>query len=215
IGALRLQPDTSATLRRLGFKRVGALMDKARAPFTARFEKELLIRLDQALGQAAEPLTFITPPSLYSSLRQLLEPIVTQEAIVTVTKRLMDDLLPELVRDGMGARRLVLSLFRVDGEVLTVTIGTALPTRAPAHVAHLAGLKLERLEIMAETGFGFEALRLTVTAQERMEPRQKDLTLAFEDADKTEREAVLLDSIGERIGLSHIKHFEPVASHLP
>src|SRR5436305_625076 len=69
IEALRLQPATSATLRRLGFKRVGALVDKARAPFAARFEKELLTRLDQALGQAAEPLIFIAPPPLYSSLR--------------------------------------------------------------------------------------------------------------------------------------------------
>jgi len=48
-----------------------------------------------------------------------------------------------------------------------------------------------------------------------MEPRQKDLTSIFEDDDKTEREAALLDSIGERIGPSRIKHFEPIASHLP
>src|SRR5262245_18289405 len=37
IEALRLAPDTSATLRRLGFKRVGALIDNPRAPFAARF----------------------------------------------------------------------------------------------------------------------------------------------------------------------------------
>lgn len=36
IEALRLTPDTRATLRRLGFKRVGALLDKERAPFAAR-----------------------------------------------------------------------------------------------------------------------------------------------------------------------------------
>jgi protein ImuB len=215
IEALRLQPDTSATLRRLGFKRVGAVMDKARAPFAARFEKDLLTRLDQAIGQAAEPLAFIAPPPLYSSLRQLLEPIVTQEAIVLVTKRLMGDLVPTLLSDGMGARRLSLSLFRVDGEILTIAIGTALPTRDPGHVAHLVGLKLERLELMAETGFGFEALRLTVTVYERMEPRQKDLASVLNDADTAERETLLLDGIGERLGARRIRHFEPVASHLP
>jgi protein ImuB len=43
------------TLRRLGFKRVGALIDAPRAPFAARFERELLRRLDQALGRATEP----------------------------------------------------------------------------------------------------------------------------------------------------------------
>jgi protein ImuB len=90
-----------------------------------------------------------------------------------------------------------------------------LPTRDPAHIAHLTELKLERLKIMAETGFGFETLRLTVTASERMEPRQKDLTTLLDDADKSEREALLLDTIGGRLGARRIKHFEPVASHLP
>src|SRR5215468_7608895 len=54
VAALRVSPDTSATLRRLGFKRIGSLIDKPRAPFAARFESELLTRLDQALGRAAE-----------------------------------------------------------------------------------------------------------------------------------------------------------------
>src|SRR5215471_10444453 len=56
VAALRLSLDTCTTLRRLGFKRIGALIDKPRAPFAARFENELLTRLDQALGRAAEPL---------------------------------------------------------------------------------------------------------------------------------------------------------------
>ena len=55
IEALRLSPDTRTLLRRLGFKRVGTLIDKPRAPFAARFETELLKQLDQALGRAAEP----------------------------------------------------------------------------------------------------------------------------------------------------------------
>jgi protein ImuB len=37
IEALRLAPDIRSSLRRLGFKIVGALLDKPRAPFAARF----------------------------------------------------------------------------------------------------------------------------------------------------------------------------------
>ena len=215
IEALRLQSDTCSTLRRLGFKRVGALENQARAPFAARFEKELLTRFDQARGHAPELLDLLAPPPRYSSLRQLLEPIVTQEAILAVVKRLMEDLARQLLCHGEGARRLTLSLFRIDGEVLTVEIGTALPTREPVHVAHLVGLKLERLQIMAETGFGFESLLLIVTASERMEPHQKDLVPAFDVAVAAEHEALLLDGVSERLGRQRIKHFEPVASHLP
>src|ERR1700686_4672500 len=50
IAALRLVSDPRATLRRLGFKTVGMLLDKPRAPFAARFPTELLRRVDQALG---------------------------------------------------------------------------------------------------------------------------------------------------------------------
>ncbi len=37
IEALRLSPETCRTLRRLGFKSVGTMLDKPRAPFAARF----------------------------------------------------------------------------------------------------------------------------------------------------------------------------------
>src|SRR5580704_17616146 len=62
IEALRLSPDTCRTLRRLGFKTVGALLDKPRAPFAARFPAELLQRIDQALGRLEEPLKPIVAP---------------------------------------------------------------------------------------------------------------------------------------------------------
>ena len=51
VEALRLSPETCAALRRLGFKTIGALLDKPRAPFAARFPAELLRRIDQALGR--------------------------------------------------------------------------------------------------------------------------------------------------------------------
>ena len=82
VEALRLSPETCTTLRRLGFKTVGALLDKPRAPFAARFPAELLRRLDQALGRVDEPLVPIVAPPVYHSLRYLLEPILTQEAVV-------------------------------------------------------------------------------------------------------------------------------------
>src|ERR1700745_706582 len=45
IEALRLSVETRALLRPLGFKSVGALLDKTRAPFSARFSDEFLSRV--------------------------------------------------------------------------------------------------------------------------------------------------------------------------
>ena len=109
VEALRLSPETCATLRRLGFKSVGALLDKPRAPFAARFPAELLRRIDQALGRVDEPLVPIVAPPVYHTLRYLLEPIITQEAVVALASRLMQTLVHVLIRDDVGARALRLS----------------------------------------------------------------------------------------------------------
>ncbi len=215
IAALRLTQDTRSTLRRLGFKRVGALLDKQRAPFAARFPAELLHRLDQALGRVPEPLPLIVPPPVYHGLRQLLEPIATQEAIVAVARQLMEDLVPALVRDGVGARSLRLALYRVDGEVPSIDIGLTAPTRDPAHVARLVELKLERIVETIDAGFGFEALGLAVMIAERMEPKQAELAATSRNANSGERCAVLVDGLRQRLGSRSVRRLASVESHLP
>jgi protein ImuB len=215
IKALRLAPDTRAALHRLGFKTVGALLDKPRAPFAARFHTELLRRIDQALGRVDEPLVPVVAPPVYHSLRYLLEPVGTQDAIVALARRLMQTLVHVLTRDDAGARALRLALYNVDGAVETVDIALTMPTRDVAHVARLIALKLEALAAMQDAGFGFEAIGLAVTRAERMAAQQTEFTAAAEDDDRTERCAALLDALRQRLGAASVRRFEPVASHIP
>ncbi|ARQ00987.1 Y-family DNA polymerase [Pseudorhodoplanes sinuspersici] len=215
IEALRLSPDTRTTLRRLGFKRVGALIDKPRAPFAARFETELLTRLDQALGHAAEPLRLIVSPPLYHSTRYLLEPIWTQDAVIAVATRLMKDLVHPLVRDGVGARALRLSLYRVDGDVSIVDIGLTMPTRDPSHIARLIDLKLERFTKDIDAGFGFETLGLAVTIAESMDEQQVEFTSVLHGTHEAERCAQLIDHLQQRLGPGSVQQIKPIESHCP
>jgi protein ImuB len=217
IEALRLSPDTRRTLRRLGFRRIGALVDKPRAPFAARFERELLLRLDQALGRAAEPLAFIMPPPVYHSLRYLMEPVAAQEAVVAIAQRLMQDIVHVLVRDGVGARTLRLALYRVDGGVRSIDIGLTRPTRSVPHVARLIELKLERMGETIDAGFGFETLGLAVTTAERMEEGQTELLAGLDEASDQpdERCAELIDGLTQRLGPRSVQRLAPRASHLP
>jgi protein ImuB len=215
VEALRLAPETCATLRRLGFKTVGALIDQPRAPFAARFSAKLLRRLDQALGRAEEPLAPIASPPVYHTLRYLLEPIVTQEAVVALSSRLMGTLAHVLTRDGAGARALKLALYRVDGEVKTLDIALTLPTRSAAHVVRMIELKLDAAAATEDAGFGFEAVGLAVTRVEPMPARQIELPSAAGDADRTERCAALVDTLCQRLGRHSVRQFHPVARHLP
>jgi protein ImuB len=215
IAALRLASDTRATLRRLGFKTVGSLLDKPRAPFAARFPTELLRRVDQALGRIDEPLVPVVAPPVYHSLRYLIEPIFTHDTIIAHAKRLMATLVHVLTRDDVGARALRLCLYNVDGAIEAIDIGLTLPTRDVAHVARLIALKLEALAATCDAGFGFEAIGLAVTCAEPMPARQTELTSASEDGDRTERCANLIDALRQRLGPNSVRRFEPVASHLP
>ncbi len=215
VEALRLSPETATTLRRFGCKTVGALLDKPRAPFAARFPAELLGRLDQALGRIDEPLVPIVAPPVYHCLRYLLEPIFTQEAIVALARRLMQTLVHVLMRDDVGARALRLSLYRVDGAVETVDIGLTLPTRNVAHLTRLIDLKLEALAAAQDAGFGFEALGLAITRAEPLPARQTEFTSLAGDGNRTERCASLIDKLRQRLGPASVRRFRPVASHIP
>ena len=186
VEALRLTPEIRSTLRRLGFKTIGALLDQPRAPFAARFTEQLLRRLDQARGLLDEPLTPIVAPPVYHSLHYLPEPIFTQEAVIARTSRLMQTLANVLTRDDAGARALRLSLYRVDGAVETVDIGLTLPTRNVSHVVRLFDLKLATLAATHDADFssglgaefGYEAIGLAITRAEPMPARQIEISSA-------------------------------------
>jgi len=215
IAALRITPETRGHLRRLGFKTIGALLDKPRAPFAARFPTDLLRRVDQALGRIDEPLVPVVAPPVYHALRYLIEPIFTHDAIIAHANRLMQTLVHVLARDDVGARALRLCLYNVDGAVETIDIGLTLPTRSVSHVARLIELKLEALAAACDAGFGFEAIGLAVTCAEPMPARQTELTSVTDDADRTERCASLIDALRQRLGPASVRRFEPVTSHLP
>lgn len=215
VEALRLAPETALTLRRLGFKRIGDLIGKPRAPFAARFEKDLLLRLDRAAGRAPEPLALLAPPPVYIETRSLLEPIGTEDAILAVATRLMRHMVPKLEANGVGARSLRLGLYRVDGILQRLDVGCTLPTQSPEHVARLIRLKLERVARLLEAGFGFETVSLAVTAAERMQPRQRALATTSEDLERANRCSALLDALRQRLGPDSVRHLAPVASHWP
>jgi len=220
IEALRLSGESRAVLRRLGFKSVATLMDKPRAPLAARFSGELLRRLDQALGRIDEPLIPVTAPPVYHSLNYLLEPIISQQAIVTRACRLMQNLVHVLVRDQVGARALRLSLYGLDGAVETIDIGLTAPTRSVAHVARLIDLKLDALAAMQDAGFGFEAIGLAITRVAPMPARQIDSNIDRHlqlraTAENDDDIAALIDALRQRLGSNRVRQFEAVPSHIP
>jgi protein ImuB len=214
LAALRLSDDTRSLLRRLGFKRIGELIGGPRAPFAARFERELLLRLDQALGHAPEPLAPVVPPPAYRAAASFLEPILSQEHVLEAATRLTERLVEDLARDAVGARSLRLLLFRVDGEARALDIGLAAPSRDAAHIARLIGLRLDRLGGGLDAEFGFEAAAVHVLAAEPLAERQAGLVM---DAAAPPPDALpqLIDRLQQRLGTAAVRSLRPHPSHIP
>lgn len=173
VAGLRLEPATALLLHRLGLKTIGALAGAPRQSLTRRFARAALpanplLRLDQATGKQAEPVSSMeAPPPLCADAR-LSEPIQDPTAHLPA---LCEDLCAKLAKQGVGCRALRLSVYRTDGEVSVLEVATAAPGREPAHLQHLFDDRLERID----PGFGFDLIRLEAGAVEPVAAMQTRL----------------------------------------
>ncbi|WP_249218887.1 error-prone DNA polymerase [Falsirhodobacter algicola] len=204
--ALRLPPATVAGLRDMGFATIGDLMAAPRAPLTRRFGSELIRRIDQMFGDAAEPIDALRPPGLIETRRAFAEPIGAAETIARYINKLVVALCAILDERGLGVRRLDLICHRVDRERQTVRIGLAVPQRDPQRLTRLL---CDRIPTIAP-GFGIEIMTLTATITEPLAARQTS-TLAPEAPDLSG----LIDTLAGRVGHRAIYRIAPVASDVP
>lgn len=159
IAALRLNAATIESLKDVGIERIAQLATKPRGGLQTRFGSDVLLRMDQALGAAAEALVSINPPEVPRTKLRFPEPLGDPQDLQRVIALLCKDLVLELERRGVGARRLDLVFMRVDNIAQAVRIGTSRPNRNPVHLAKLLG---ERL-VLVDPGFGIEEATLTAS----------------------------------------------------
>ena len=213
VSGLRLEADTVSALKKLGLRQIGMLTGKPRAPLASRFGRRLVTRLDQALGLEEESFNPLFPPPAYRVDRHFVEPVVTLTAIEEVVHRLTRELARTLEHAGKGARRVELSLYRVDGWVEPLALRTSSLSR---DARHLARLLCERLDTIRDhTGFGFEAASLSAFDVENFTAIQQEMaghdTAASHESDL----AQLLDRLVNRFGPHNVTRFVPRESYLP
>jgi len=211
--ALRLDPDTCTALASVGLRTLGAVMTAPRAPMVRRFGRELLLRLDQALGQIDEALSPRLPVPELSAERRLAEPILMVEQVESLVLLLANVLEEALARRGAGALGLRLFLFRVDGAVAQLPIRLSRPTRAPERIARLFHERIASLGDDLDPGYGFDMVRLSVESSAPLLAQQIDLGEDGQDAEADL--ALFVDRVCNRFGRNSIVRPLAVASHLP
>jgi len=210
VSALRLDPDTVRTLERLGLKTIGALIGVPRLALARRFRgaEDVVDALDRALGKKLEPLTAAPADPPPRALIKLEEPATHPEAPSQALERLIPELVRQLQQRHLGARRLSLAGYRVDGSVGVASVATAIPSREPKHLQRLLADKTAALN----PEFGFDAFALTADWAEELGAAQDSLV----EEPSGERElARLVDRLTVKLGPLRVRRPQPEESHLP
>jgi protein ImuB len=212
IEALRIDAETVAGLRTAGLVTVADLASRPRAPFAARFGPGLLLRLDQALGRIDEPITPRLPVPLAMAEQRFPDPIAREADVLGTIEQLGRQLVPLLERRGEGGRLFQAALFRADGAVHRLELGTGAPLRDSLRIRRLFEERLAVLGDACDPGFGYDMVRLSALVTERMDPAQTGL--ADED-DRAGELAHLIDRLGARFGLRSITRLVPQDTLVP
>ena len=211
VAALRIEPEIAAGLATMGLPRVADLAARPRAPLAARFGETLIRRLDQALGRADEPITPRLPVPTAMAEQRFAEPIALEADVLGTIEQLARQLAGVLERRGEGARLVQVALFRTDGAVHRLEIGTGAPLREPARVRKLFEERLVALGDACDPGFGYDVIRLSALVTERIDPAQTGLA----GGDRAEELAHLIDRLGARFGLRRVTRLVPQDTHIP
>ncbi len=157
VEGLRVDAPILETFLKLGLRRIGDLYPLPRAPLARRFGEQPLIRLDQALGTLDEPIEPRRPAARLPhapGLRRADRP--APRTSPPRTSRLLAALCRQFEQAGVGARKLEIALYRVDGSVDRTAIGTSRPNRDNPKLMKLFEEKLGELD----PGFGVELMIL-------------------------------------------------------
>jgi protein ImuB len=210
VAALRLDPATVRTLERLGLKTIGALLTMPRLALARRFRgaADVVDALDRLVGRKPEPLTAIADDPPPRATLRLEEPATHPEAASQALERLIPDLVGQLAERRLGARRLSLTGYRVDGSVAVASVATAIPSREPAHLQRLLADKAAALD----PGFGFDAFALAADWTEPLGAAQDSLV---EEPSGERDVARLVDRLTVKLGTRVVRRPRANESHVP
>lgn len=216
VAALRLEPDSVTHLNRLGLRRIRDLLGQPRAALARRFGKGLVLRLDQAMGSAPEPISPARPSTCFAVRLTFPDPIGLKDDIMAGIDRMLPRLCAQLEAKAHGLRSLKLEAHRTDQHAEIIHLSLARPCHDASRIRPLIDMKLDSID----AGFGIDMLRLEATQTEPLHQRTK---VGHLGAGQAVRERLvnagaledLIGKLGARIGLEAITRRHPAQSHIP
>jgi len=208
--ALRIETVITERLQKLGLVQIKSFIQMPRTALRRRFGKELLQRLDQAMGTEEETIQSIIPSELFFERLPCMDPIATRKGIEIALERLLDALCNRFVQEEKGMRNAQLKCYRVDGKIETIAIGTNHPSCNSKHLYRLFEDKIATIE----PALGIELFVLEAPVVEDLSAVQEKLFAGNAELNDIGL-AELLDRIGGKIGVQNIHRYVPDGHYWP
>ncbi len=212
IAALRLDARTCDELAELGLDSIGDLMRVPRRTIPSRFGSEILMRLDQAMGEAIETVEPVRLAPEFAAERVFDGPTTRTDAIEMCARELLTEVAASLRATDRGARRIELELERVDLPVERIVLTMTRPTRDARSLWSMARPKLERTHL----GHGVERIRVSAWSTARVRHAQRIIGGGNADeGDRARAAAETIDALVNRLGAERVRGARLVESHVP
>ena len=208
--ALRFDHNTVDRLKKLGLRQLKDFIGIPRHSLSRRFGKDILKRIDQALGYEEELIEPIQPVEPYQQRLPCLEPIVHLQGVEIAVHRLLEDICTRLIHEQKGLRAAILKGFMSDGRIEKIEISTSHPSNNLQHLFKLFELKFP----IFNTDNGVEVFVLEVTKVESIHSTQEILwntSPHIGNRDLSE----LVDRISAKYGEGLVKRFVPDEHYWP
>ncbi len=221
LAALRLEEPLVLRLKQLGLRKVAHLLNAPKAPLVSRFGPILTRRLHQSTGDEAEIFGPLFPPPEYQVRHPFEEPVLhlnALEAALDILAKKMEGLLK---KDQKGARNMTVHIFRVDGHIERLSIGTSRLCQQADHITLLFHETLSRLHDDIDTGFGIDLMTIAAYDVEFMEedqaslPEKKGTGKSLSIPTSSQNIDQLVDRFGNRFGFDRVTKFTPAESYIP
>jgi protein ImuB len=208
IAAMRL--DDVEILAELGIYQIGQLLTIPREAIAARFNPDVLRRLDQATGFLAEPIVSHRPPPDIVVEKLLEFPTDKRQVLDAILDELTKSVCDELIERQEGVIQLECQLHCESGDPIKTLVGVY---RATAHAKHLLELTVLQLDRLTLPG-PILRVKLSVLISAPLESRQQEL---FEASDQEGRRQVslLVDRLSNRLGRNNVVRAVPQAEAQP
>lgn len=209
VDVLELPATTAAMLRDIGVRTLGACLHLPRDGLARRDGKELLERLDRALGRIPDPRPAFAPPAKFKAVLQLPAPVCEAGALLFAARRLIAEMCGWLAATGKGAQRLAFALAHEGRDDTRFALDLVTATRDPGHLAAVLRERLERLALPCP------AIAIAMESDRLLPLASRNLSFLPDERASAETVIQLVERLRARLGENAVQGLETAADHRP